>query len=690
MSDERNSGANTPLIARGECIWSFDVYDTCVSRIVARPRDLFFLAGWSLVPPHIAPWQRHAIAAWVMWARVFAERRAHRVGAGRGAVSLDDIYRELRLPGWTGLSVTVLLARELELEQDCLYAVCHSRTRLDELRAAGERIVFSSDMYLPPDFIRAQLLRLGLATGGEPLYVSGALGLTKRSGRLFTHLADREGVPLDRVTHIGDDAVGDALVPARLGVRVMPFVAGRTNRHERAGQLQRAIGDPALTIWHGLSRQARLTEAAGDCTPGLGPLGFLISAAGPLLIAFVAWVLQEAKTQGLRRLYFVARDGQMLLAVAQVLVARLGGPELRYLYGSRRAWLVPSTDPLDPLWRRLVVTPGQRNSAVDMLARLGIEVEQIGALLAHAGIPPYIASRPSAPGQAMTLFDALLADPLIRETLTAHAQLTRGAALGYLAQEGLLADQDWALVDVGWSLNCQAALRRILAARERRLAETVRGFYIGLAKDHPPPSAAGAAFPMLPTPGSVFSRRRVVVEHLFTPSTDRSTIGYSEAGRRYVPVFGPEARSPAELAFAARLREGLLAYARLAVNCEEVWDDQGRYRAWAIGIATRFLSMPTRSEATALAALSINADLRHEQAFQESLCRPLDWSDALSIARTALLGPRANGGLPGWLEASAALSQAPVRAAVGLMLAADGARNRIRQVIQLPPRRRGA
>ena len=118
--------------------------------------------------------------------------------------------------------------------------------------------------------------------------------------------------------------------------------------------------------------------------------------AGPLLTAFVAWVLQEAKAQGVRRLYFVARDGEVLMAVAQILASRLGGPELRYLFGSRRAWLAPSADLRDPLWRRLVVTPDQRISAFDMLARLGLDAGQIGALLAHAGIPPDTASQPSA------------------------------------------------------------------------------------------------------------------------------------------------------------------------------------------------------------------------------------------------------------------------------------------------------
>ena len=61
--------------------------------------------------------------------------------------------------------------------------------------------------------------------------------------------------------------------------------------------------------------------------------------AAPLLVPYVLWLLCDARARGLKRLYFVARDGQVLLAIARRLAPRVGfDGELRYLYGSRRSW----------------------------------------------------------------------------------------------------------------------------------------------------------------------------------------------------------------------------------------------------------------------------------------------------------------------------------------------------------------
>ena len=62
----------------------------------------------------------------------------------------------------------------------------------------------------------------------------------------------------------------------------------------------------------------------------------------PVLICFVEWVLQEAKKKGIKRLYFLARDGyQMYLAAEQLCKSREYDIECRYLYGSRYAWRMP-------------------------------------------------------------------------------------------------------------------------------------------------------------------------------------------------------------------------------------------------------------------------------------------------------------------------------------------------------------
>ncbi len=54
--------------------------------------------------------------------------------------------------------------------------------------------------------------------------------------------------------------------------------------------------------------------------------------AGPILTSYVYWVLSQAASQRVKKLYFISRDGQILFKVAQRLNNDLRFPiELRYL-----------------------------------------------------------------------------------------------------------------------------------------------------------------------------------------------------------------------------------------------------------------------------------------------------------------------------------------------------------------------
>jgi predicted HAD superfamily hydrolase len=67
------------------------------------------------------------------------------------------------------------------------------------------------------------------------------------------------------------------------------------------------------------------------------------SAVAPMLFGFVHWCLVEAQKKGIQRLYFVARDGQILQKIAQVICHNWGYTiDCRYLYGSRQAWHLPA------------------------------------------------------------------------------------------------------------------------------------------------------------------------------------------------------------------------------------------------------------------------------------------------------------------------------------------------------------
>src|SRR5215469_9938574 len=102
--------------------------------------------------------------------------------------------------------------------------------------------------------------------------------------------------------------------------------------------------DPLLPgLLAGCSRLARL-DGAGKTAQHQRLREIAAHTAGPFLSGFVLWVLQTAKAKGLKRLYFISRDGFILLKVAKEL-ARSVDPsiELRYLYGSRQSWHFPAS-----------------------------------------------------------------------------------------------------------------------------------------------------------------------------------------------------------------------------------------------------------------------------------------------------------------------------------------------------------
>ena len=78
-----------------------------------------------------------------------------------------------------------------------------------------------------------------------------------------------------------------------------------------------------------------------------------------MLVGFALWVVAQARRRGVRRLYFVARDGEVMLAAARHVIGRLAPDlELRYLYGSRKPWIFGATATSDEFLERLGAWPG--------------------------------------------------------------------------------------------------------------------------------------------------------------------------------------------------------------------------------------------------------------------------------------------------------------------------------------------
>lgn len=229
-------------------VFSFDVFDTVITRTVLHPKDVFCLlqqrletlgggepgTGWlGVQAPDAQGLNLPRQLSGCFWgARVWSEFLARR-STGADDITLALIYQTMSCT--FGLADAVserLLSAELEVESEVLVPIDGAQRLVDHARQTGP-VVFISDMYLPAGFIQWILERSGLFLPGDRLYVSGELGLSKVSGKLFRHVLDDLGIQPGQLVHCGDHPLSDGRVPRALGVRLLQEPAGPSAANER-------------------------------------------------------------------------------------------------------------------------------------------------------------------------------------------------------------------------------------------------------------------------------------------------------------------------------------------------------------------------------------------------------------------------------------------------------------------------
>ncbi len=625
-------------------IYSFDVFDTCVVRTCAKPSDLFYLLAEDLLAESGRPYGREEVGELAL-ERINAEGRAHRK-TDKNEITLGDIYAELGdLSAW-GFSAQAMQDAEVRLELSLMRPVVPIRQRVEALRVAGERVIFISDMYLPGPVVRDLLVGCGFEVPEGTLYVSSDLDATKRAGSLFKHVLEQEKISARELKHCGDSVEGDIVGARRAGVSAELVTVTQLNRFEKA-----TLGVPSTTPWAtsqlaGIARATRLGFAEGDCgtaeqTTAQGAVEIASSVVAPLLTGFVLWTLQDAQARGLKRLYFVARDGQVLHKVAQALKTGIDAPEVRYLYGSRQAWYVPSAFAVNRDELEFVLMTGQSSAPRHNLKRVNLTPEALAAALARHGFSPDTWETQLG-GEAVERFWAFTEDPEVAPLILAEAERARALSLAYFEQEGLLRDDHWALVDVGWTLRTQGSLRKVLASAGQ---PHTLGYYLGVSKTRFSSRAYGQGRAYLLeeaeqgslAPVRTLFENKGLIDQVFTMADHGSTRGYAQVDGKLEPVLSTLPPHPKREAFLATVQASVVRFAEeLAKSPARACEPE--LRACARLVTGMLIAQPTRAEAQALAWAPISDDPNELRA--APLAKPLSPGDLFGIGRDVLLRVR--------------------------------------------------
>lgn len=658
-------------------VHSFDVFDTCITRVYANPRDIFYVLGYRIFGSVSNEQDRWKFARKFHKARIVAEKIVN-FRARRNRFSKTDIFSIYEIFQYlckTGMSTQDLISAELALECECIYPIPYILSKIDGVRAAGGKIAFISDMYIPGHLLAPILQHHGILKDGDTLYVSCDHCASKYSGHLFAHVLSAEKILPAEMLHTGDNFHADILMARKIGINAEHFHAAHLSRHEKNIRGADHVLDVNKSWLAAFSRRCRLNASDVEACHEES-FGMIHAAVIPLLLAYVIWVIEHAKSNGIKRLFFVARDGEILYKIAKELCIDGKEMELCYLHGSRRAWLAPSMVSGSLDWLKMLTLGLNKKSPADIAEQIDLDSDEREKLRELLGFSSeqwntaldYAASR--------DFYAALANNNDVSIVLNKSSEKKRHIMHRYLKQMGMFDGCAWAIVDAGWSLNSQAALKRVLNFYDPELP--VRGYYIGLSKYHLSEEEAGQYFPWIPRAGSLISRRAVIVEHCCLPSLHASTIGYELTKDMAQPAFGEEIRGSEELSYARQLHEAGIAAARLVAKEQGIYQKFSTLNSAAAAVFSDFIENPDIKDTGYLSRFGVISEIRHAKSFLIPLCRSLGWRDVYLIILMNFLKKRKFSS-PGymWLEGSAVMSSACKKIIVKSMLRIDHFKNKV-------------
>lgn len=209
----------------------------------------------------------------------------------------------------------------------------------------------------------------------------------------------------------------------------------------------------------------------------------------PLAVSFCRWVLAEAQRLGLKRVYFLSRDGyQFYRCAAELAKALQSSVEVRYLYVSRYSLRIPCFFRMGEEALGYICLRGMEVSFLDLMERAGLNREEAERTAAEIGYQKEVTE--TIPLTEVPIFrDRLKDSPFFMGRMKEISRASFDAAAGYLTQEGLLDQISWGIVDSGWTGSTQQVLGELLeavaedtpfAARKKEACRGFHGFYFGL------------------------------------------------------------------------------------------------------------------------------------------------------------------------------------------------------------------
>ena len=187
---------------------------------------------------------------------------------------------------------------------------------------------------------------------------------------------------------------------------------------------------------------------------------------GPVLTAYVHWILEKSLDGHIQTLFFLARDGQILKEIAEIFIMSYQLPiQCRYLYVSRYSlrkalFCINKEESFEFLGCNSIrITPEI------LLNRTGLSsVQQNEILKAMQYYEPCKRSKDLSAHELKSFLVQLRKNTLFEESMEQMSKIENDKIFRYFVQEQITSSESIAIVDCGWTGSMQRTIRQILEA----------------------------------------------------------------------------------------------------------------------------------------------------------------------------------------------------------------------------------
>lgn len=432
--------------------YSYDIFDTCLIRTCGRSNVVFDVLAKEILGDDAD----FNLLADFAYERKEGEKRARQKLCNRECeeVSFNQIYQECDFSPYTNIPNSVIKEKELNLEKKILRPVKSIKDDVLAHRKCGAQIIFISDMYLGSNVLKELLSEFGFYDEKDKLFVSCEAKVTKNTGNLYRYVAKEMNiVNFKEWQHIGDNFQTDVVVPQKIGIRAK-FITQDYTYYER----NLACLDFSCQNFEAL-KIASISRSI-LCEYGMTPRNaFAADFIAPMYVPFVEHVLAKAIEKGIKKLFFLARDGFILYKIAQILGTNYPSISLRYLHVSRDSLYLPG------------LPENYSVESVNFFFR-NIGEFRVEDILHRLHMSDYDCSKIPLSGKSgKDILKILFDDENFRLKFEEKRLQQKKLCYSYLEQEGLTEAKS-AIVDLTGTRRCHSAINRIIG-REHE----VFGFY---------------------------------------------------------------------------------------------------------------------------------------------------------------------------------------------------------------------